>query len=114
MNKKEMAVVALLGGTALMIPLAGLAAFAFVLSKVAATEYLVPVTAITVAGWIATEIIAYLKWKAKRSGKEAIRKSLAKELRDGMSTLDQRLTEVQDVMIVLSEKFDRLEVRERS
>ncbi len=65
MNKREMTVVVLLGGIGLLIPLIGLAAFAFVLGKVAATEYLVPVTAITIAGWVAVEIIEYLKWKVK-------------------------------------------------
>ena len=57
------------------------------------------------------KVAEYLKLKATVSEDKGIEPD---ELRERLVAVDQRLTEVQDVMIALSEKIDRLEVRERS
>lgn len=52
------------------------------------------------------KIADYLKHKATVSEDKGIERD---ELRERLVAVEQRLTEVQDVMIVLSEKIDRLE-----
>ena len=52
------------------------------------------------------KIADYLKHKATVSEDKGIERD---ELRERLVAVEQRLTEVQDVMIVLSEKIDRME-----
>ena len=53
----------------------------------------------------------YFKLKATVSEDKGIESD---ELQERLAGVEQRLTEVQDVMIALSKKIDRLEARERS
>lgn len=59
-----------------------------------------------------------VNWGNKYYSSRKRRDKKAKEEEDliakRLEQVEQRLTEVQDVMIALSEKIDRLEVRERS
>ena len=59
-----------------------------------------------------------VNWGNKYYSSHKRQNKKAKEEEDlivkGLERVEQRLTEVQDVMIALSEKIDRLEARERS
>ena len=54
------------------------------------------------------------KYYSSRRGLDKKAKQEEDRIVQGLERVEQRLTEVQDVMIALSEKIDRLEMRERS
>ena len=60
----------------------------------------------------------FVKWGnmyfSNRKGRNKKAKQEEDRIVKRLERVEQRLTEVQDVMIALSEKIDRLEVRERS
>ena len=60
----------------------------------------------------------FVKWGnmyfSHRKGRDKKAKQEEDRIVKRLERVEQRLTEVQDVMIALSEKIDRLEVRERS
>ena len=53
------------------------------------------------------------KYYSSRRGQDKKAKQEEDRIIQRLERVEQRLTEVQDVMIALSEKIDRLEVRER-
>lgn len=67
---------------------------------------LTPLLLAAVVIFAIAKIADYLKLKATASEDKGIERD---ELRERLVAVEQRLTEVQDVMIVLSEKIDRLE-----
>lgn len=67
---------------------------------------LTPLLLAAVAIFAIAKIADYLKLKATVSEDEGIGRD---ELRERLVAVEQRLTEVQDVMIALSEKIDRME-----
>ena len=67
---------------------------------------LTPLLLATVAIFTIAKVADYLKLKATVSEDKGIEPD---ELRERLAAVEQRLTEVQDVMIALSEKIDRLE-----
>ena len=89
------------------VGIASCALFFFALeSHVGAVLLLVAVAIFAIA-----KVADYFKLKATVSADKGIESD---ELGERLVAVEQRLTEVQDVMIALSEKFDRLEARERS
>ena len=67
---------------------------------------LTPLLLAAVAIFAIAKIADYLKLKATVSEDKGIGRD---ELRERLVAVEQRLTEVQDVMIALSEKIDRME-----
>ena len=53
------------------------------------------------------------KYYSSRKGRDKKAKQEEDRIVQRLEQVEQRLTEVQDVMIAVSEKIDRLEVRER-
>ena len=67
---------------------------------------LTPLVLAAVAIFAIVKVAEYLKLKATVSEDKGIESD---ELRERLTGVEQRLTEVQDVMIALSEKIDRME-----
>jgi len=71
---------------------------------------LIPIVGMTLSAFLFTRIMEYLKLKATVSGDK---EQPQDETQDRLDEIDRRLTEVQDVMIALSEKMDRMDAGEK-
>ena len=71
---------------------------------------LIPIVGMTLSAFLFTKIMEYLKLKATVSGDK---EQPQDETQDRLDEIDRRLTEVQDVMIALSEKMDRMDAGEK-
>jgi hypothetical protein len=67
---------------------------------------LTPLLLAAVAIFVIAKVVDYLKLKATVSEDKGIESD---ELRERLAAVEQRLTEVQDVMIALSEKIDHMD-----
>lgn len=70
---------------------------------------LMPLVIIAVMVLIFIRVMDYLKLKATISGDGTERERPLEEIQSRLDEIERRLTDVQDVMIALSEKFDRWE-----
>ena len=68
---------------------------------------LIPLLLAAVAIFVIAKVVDYLRLKATVSEDKGMEPD---ELRERLAAVEQRLTEVQDVMITLSEKIDHLDV----
>jgi hypothetical protein len=71
---------------------------------------LIPIVGMTLSAFLFTRIMEYLKLKATVSGDK---EQPQDETQDRLDEIDRRLTDVQDVMIALSEKMDRMDAGEK-
>ena len=71
---------------------------------------LIPIVGMTLSAFLFTRIMEYLKLKATVSGDK---EEPQDETQDRLDEIDRRLTDVQDVMITLSEKMDRMDAGEK-
>ncbi|MBT4976901.1 MAG: hypothetical protein HOL51_05080 [Gemmatimonadetes bacterium] len=71
---------------------------------------LIPIVGMTLSAFLFTRIMEYLKLKATVSGDK---EEPQDETQDRLDEIDRRLTDVQDVMIALSEKMDRMDAGEK-
>ena len=69
-------------------------------------SYLVVILGMATLAFLITKVVDYLKLKATVSEDKGLEPD---ELRERLAAVEQRLTEVQDVMIALSEKIDHLD-----
>ena len=69
-------------------------------------SYLVVILGMATLAFLITKVMDYLKLKATVSEDKGLEPD---ELRERLAAVERRLTEVQDVMIALSEKIDRME-----
>jgi hypothetical protein len=69
---------------------------------------LTPLLLAAVAIFVIAKVVDYLKLKATVSADKGI-ESESDELGERLAAVEQRLTEVQDVMIALSEKIDHMD-----
>ena len=83
------------------------AAMFVVMVKIVENEYvLFALHGLALAGFAIVQIVGYLRLKAKLPGESRIADDETGHRRD---EIERRLTDVQDVMIALSEKVDRME-----
>jgi hypothetical protein len=71
---------------------------------------LITIVGMTLSAFLFTRIMEYLKLKATVSGDK---EEPQDETQDRLDEIDRRLTDVQDVMIALSEKMDRMDAGEK-
>ena len=71
---------------------------------------LIPIVGMTLSAFLFTRIMEYLKLKATVSGDK---EEPQDETQDRLDEIDRRLIDVQDVMIALSEKMDRMDAGEK-
>ncbi len=71
---------------------------------------LIPIAGIALGAYAICLLLDYLKLKATVSGEKSVPED---EMRNRLSEIERRMTDVQDVMIALSEKIDRLDMGEK-
>ena len=71
---------------------------------------LIPIVGMTLSAFLFTRIMEYLKLKATVSGDK---EGPHDETQDRLDEIKRRLTDVQDLMIALSEKMDRMDAGEK-
>ena len=71
---------------------------------------LIPIVGMTLSAFLFTRIMEYLKLKATVSGDK---EEPQDKTQDRLDEIDRRLTDVQEVMIALSEKMDRMDAGEK-
>ena len=71
---------------------------------------LIPIVGMTLSAFLFTRIMEYLKLKATVSEDK---EGPQDETQDRLDEIKRRLTDVQDVMIALSEKMDRMDAGEK-
>ena len=71
---------------------------------------LIPIVGMTLSAFLFTRIMEYLKLKATVSGDK---EEPHDETQNRLDEIERRLTDVQDVMIALSEKMDRMDAGEK-
>ena len=92
-----------------IIPIAAIIVLGVVLVELADNdgEIMIPILGMALAAFIVAKFMEFLKLKATvGGGKKNVPEG---EMRDRLVEIERRLTDVQDVMIALSEKIDRLE-----
>lgn len=75
--------------------------------------HFLPLFALAVVVVVVLKVIDYLRLKATLAGSGVPAATTVAELTERLGALERRVTDVQDVMITLSEQFDRWE-QERS
>ena len=94
-----------------MAPVVAIVVLGIVLVSIIEDEgILIPIVGMTLSAFLFTKIMEYLKLKATVSGDK---EQPQDETQDRLDEIDRRLTEVQDVMIALSEKMDRMDAGEK-
>ena len=71
---------------------------------------LIPIAGIALGAYAIYLLLDYLKLKATVSGEKSVPED---EMRNRLNEIEQRMTDVQDLMIALSEKIDRLYMGEK-
>ena len=69
---------------------------------------IIPLAVLVIGGLVCFKVVDYLRLKATISDDGTGRPALT-DLHERLDEIERRLTDVQDVMISLSEKFDRWE-----
>jgi len=94
-----------------MAPVVAIVVLGIVLVRTMEDEgILIPIVGMTLSAFLFTRIMEYLKLKATVSGDK---EEPQDETQDRLDEIDRRLTDVQDVMIALSEKMDRMDAGEK-
>ena len=94
-----------------MAPVVAIVVLGIVLVSIIEDEgILIPIVGMTLSAFLFTRIMEYLKLKATVSGDK---EQPQDETQDRLDEIDRRLTDVQDVMIALSEKMDRMDAGEK-
>ena len=94
-----------------MAPVVAIVVLGIVLVRTIEDEgILIPIVGMTLSAFLFTRIMEYLKLKATVSGDK---EEPQDETQDRLDEIDRRLIDVQDVMIALSEKMDRMDAGEK-
>jgi hypothetical protein len=73
---------------------------------------ILPLVFIAVIVLVFLKIVDYLKLKATLSGDGTESSTSLEEIKGHLDEIERRLTDVQDVMLALNEKFDRWEMEQ--
>ena len=94
-----------------LAPVVAIVVLGIVLINIIEDEYiLIPIVGMVLGGFMFTRIMEYMKLKATVSGDKD---GPQDEMQDRLHAIERRLTDVQDVMIALSEKMDRMDAGEK-
>ncbi len=94
-----------------MAPVVAIVVLGIVLVRTIEDEVmLIPIVGMTLSAFLFTRIMEYLKLKATVSGDK---EGPQDETQDRLDKIKRRLTDVQDLMIALSEKMDRMDAGEK-
>lgn len=95
-----------------MAPVVAIVVLGIVLNcfTIEAEVTLLPIVGMTLSAFLFTRIMEYLKLKATVSGDK---EGPQDETQDRLDEIKRRLTDVQDLMIALSEKMDRMDAGEK-
>ena len=94
-----------------MAPVVAIIVLGIVLINIIENEYImIPIAGMALSGFVMAKIMEYLRLKATVSGEKDVPQD---EMRTRLHEIERRLTDVQDVMIALSEKIDRMESGEK-
>ena len=94
-----------------MAPVVAIVVLGIVLVSTVQDEVvLIPIVGMTLSAFLFTRIMEYLKLKATVSGDK---EGPQDETQDRLDEIKRRLTDVQDLMIALSEKMDRMDAGEK-
>lgn len=94
-----------------LAPVVAIVVLGIVVINIIENEHImIPIMGMVLGGYLIAKTMDYLKLKATVSGDKDVPQG---EMRDRLAEIERRLTDVQDVMIALSEKFDRMESDEK-
>ena len=94
-----------------MTPVVAIGVLGIVLVRTIEDEVmLIPIVGMTLSAFLFTRIMEYLKLKATISEDK---EGPQDETQDRLDEIKRRLTDVQDLMIALSEKMDRMDAGEK-
>ena len=94
-----------------MTPVVAIVVLGIVLVRTIEDEVmLIPIVGMTLSAFLFTRIMEYLKLKATVSGDK---EGPQDETQDRLDEIKRRLTDMQDLMIALSEKMDRMDAGEK-
>ena len=94
-----------------MAPVVAIVVLGIVLVRTIEDEVmLIPIVGMTLSAFLFTRIMEYIKLKATVSGDK---EGPQDETKGRLDEIKRRLTDVQDLMIALSEKMDRMDAGEK-